>query len=408
VRLRHSNALLLSGAFAAAALALAAQGALAQAARVEATPSDDMRAVYANAPEVAEGKRVAQAQCAACHGMNGIGAAKGIPNIAGQRPAYLYRELQVYQSGGRGENPMSNAVKYLRTDAMYKVAAYYASLDPAQPAAGRKPAPPRPDPVQAGKSASAGCADCHGASGVTETGGTPSLAGLHPKYFASTLHAYKSGARKEDVMADQVKSLGGTAIDDLALYYALQKPARAKTPAAGDAAAGKAAAKACAGCHGDTGVSTSPANPSLAGQDAEYLAAAMHAYKDGSRADDAMKKEVASLDDAAIRNLAAFYAGQEPQAPRIQKPLTTAQWVERCDRCHGLNGNSTDPKIPALAAQREDYLARVLEAYRKGERKSPEMAAMSAVLGEADVENLAAYYSRQKARAVVYVVVPPK
>lgn len=408
MRLRHSNALLLSGAFAAAALALAAQGALAQAARVEATPSDDMRAVYANAPEVAEGKRVAQAQCAACHGMNGIGAAKGIPNIAGQRPAYLYRELQVYQSGGRGENPMSNAVKYLRTDAMYKVAAYYASLDPAQPAAGRKPAPPRPDPVQAGKSASAGCADCHGASGVTETGGTPSLAGLHPKYFASTLHAYKSGARKEDVMADQVKSLGGTAIDDLALYYALQKPARAKTPAAGDAAAGKAAAKACAGCHGDTGVSTSPANPSLAGQDAEYLAAAMHAYKDGSRADDAMKKEVASLDDAAIRNLAAFYAGQEPQAPRIQKPLTTAQWVERCDRCHGLNGNSTDPKIPALAAQREDYLARVLEAYRKGERKSPEMAAMSAVLGEADVENLAAYYSRQKARAVVYVVVPPK
>jgi cytochrome c553 len=155
-------------------------------------------------------------------------------------------------------------------------------------------------------------------------------------------------------------------------------------------------------------VSTSPANPSLAGQDAEYLAAALHAYKDGSRADDAMKKEVGSLDDAAIRNLAAFYAGQEPQAPKIQKPLTTAQWVERCDRCHGLNGNSTDPKVPALAAQREDYLARVLEAYRKGERKSPEMAAMSAVLTEADVESLAAYYSRQKARAVVYVMLPPR
>jgi cytochrome c553 len=408
VRTRRSEALLLAGAFGAAALALAAQGALAQAARVEAAAGDDLRAAYANSAEVAEGKRVAQAQCAACHGMNGIGGAKGIPNIAGQRPAYLYRELQVYQSGGRGENPMSNAVKYLRTDAMYKVAAYYASLDPAQPVVTRKPAPPRPDPVAAGKAASAACVDCHGATGVTETGGTPSLAGLHPKYFAATLHAYKSGARKEDIMADQVKSLSSTAIDDLALYYALQKPARAKTKAAGDAAAGKAGAKACAGCHGDTGVSTSPANPSLAGQDAEYLAAALHAYKDGSRADDAMKKEVGSLDDAAIRNLAAFYAGQEPQAPKIQKPLTTAQWVERCDRCHGLNGNSTDPKVPALAAQREDYLARVLEAYRKGERKSPEMAAMSAVLTEADVESLAAYYSRQKARAVVYVMLPPR
>lgn len=407
MRPRRSDALPLAGAFAAAALALAAQGALAQAARVEATAGEDLRAVYANAAEVAEGRRVAQAQCAGCHGMNGIGAAKGIPTIAAQRPAYLYRELQVYQAGGRGENPMSNAVKYLRQDAMYKVAAYYASLDPAQPAA-TKPRPAKPDPVQAGKAASAACADCHGAAGVTETGGTPSLAALHPKYLAAALHAYKSGERKDDVMADQVKALSGAAIGDLALYYALEKPARAKTPAAGDVAAGKAASKACAGCHGDNGVSASPANPSLAGQDAEYLATALHAYKTGSRADDAMKKEAQSLDDTAIRNLAAFYASQEPQAPKIQRPLSTAQWVERCDRCHGLNGNSTDPRLPALAAQREDYLAKVLEAYRKGERKSPEMAAMSAVLSEADVENLAAYYARQKARAVVYVVLPPK
>ena len=61
-----------------------------------------------------------------------------------------------------------------------------------------------------------------------------------------------------------------------------------------------------------------------------------------------------------------------------------------------------------LAAQRADYLEKVLHAYRKGERKSPEMAAMSDVLTEADVDNLAAHYSRQKARAVVYVTVPSK
>jgi cytochrome c553 len=64
--------------------------------------------------------------------------------------------------------------------------------------------------------------------------------------------------------------------------------------------------------------------------------------------------------------------------------------------------------MPALAGQRVDYLQKVLQAYRTGARKSPQMAAMSDVLTEADVENLAVYYSRQKARAVVYVPLPGK
>jgi len=61
-----------------------------------------------------------------------------------------------------------------------------------------------------------------------------------------------------------------------------------------------------------------------------------------------------------------------------------------------------------LAAQRFDYLEKVLQAYRTGARKSPAMAAMSEVLTEADVENLAAHYARQKARAVVYITLPAK
>jgi cytochrome c553 len=36
------------------------------------------------------------------------------------------------------------------------------------------------------------------------------------------------------------------------------------------------------------------------------------------------------------------------------------------------------------------------------------MAAMSDVLTETDVENLAAHYARQTARAVVYVTLPSK
>jgi cytochrome c553 len=121
-----------------------------------------------------------------------------------------------------------------------------------------------------------------------------------------------------------------------------------------------------------------------------------------------MRALVASLDDPAIKNLAAFYASEQPQQPKVSRPLTTAEWIQRCDRCHGVNGNSTDPRLPALAAQRVDYLEKVLHAYRTGERKSPQMAAMSNVLTPADVENLAAHYALQKARAIVYVTLPPK
>jgi cytochrome c553 len=73
-----------------------------------------------------------------------------------------------------------------------------------------------------------------------------------------------------------------------------------------------------------------------------------------------------------------------------------------------VNGNSTDPRIPMLAGQREDYLRKVLDKYRTGVRRSPEMAAMSEALSEDDVRNLAIYYSRQKARPVVYVPIPTK
>jgi cytochrome c553 len=194
----------------------------------------------------------------------------------------------------------------------------------------------------------------------------------------------------------------------MALYYALQKPARAQTPAAGNPAAGKAAAAPCAGCHGDTGVGGNPATPNLAGQDAQYFAAAVRAYKDGSRHDETMKSLVASLDEPATKDLAAFYANQQPQPTKVRKPLTTAEWAQRCDRCHGVDGNTTDPRMPALAAQRVDYLEKVLHAYRTGERRSPQMAAMSDVLTERDVENLADHYARQKARAVVYVTLPAR
>jgi cytochrome c553 len=155
-------------------------------------------------------------------------------------------------------------------------------------------------------------------------------------------------------------------------------------------------------------VSGNPTIPSLAGQDATYLASALQAYKQGSRSDETMKGLAAALDDGAIKNVSTFYANQEPKQPNVRKPLTAEEWAQRCDRCHGVNGNSADPRLPALAAQRVDYLEKVLQDYRTGARKSPQMAAMSDVLTDQDITNIAAYYAHQKARGVVFMTLPSK
>lgn len=379
--------------------------ALAAAETVRPAVTDDFRAAYATPQDIAEGKRVADTSCTRCHGPNGISGAKGVPHLAGQRAVYLHLELKAYKAGARGKGMMTDAAKFLSEDALIKVAAWYASLDPAQPApaASNKSTPAAPDPASAGKAAAAACAGCHGDTGISQIPGMPSLVGLDPLYLVAAMNAYKSGQRKNDMMKALVAGLGDADINNIAMFYATQKPGRAQTPAAGNKAAGKAAAAACDACHGGAGSGTTP---SLAGQDATYFVAAMGAYKDGSRADPIMKGQASAIGDAAAADIAAWYAGQEPQLPKLARTLSTADWTQRCDRCHGVNGNSTDPRLPALAAQRADYLEWVLKAYRSGARKSPAMTAMSKVLTEADVGMLAAHYARQKGRAVVYVILP--
>ena len=403
---RSSKITLILAATAAAAIAGYCSGALAQSTTIR--PGADLRPLYATPIEIADGKRLADMNCANCHGANGISTKDKVPHLAGQRPAYLYLELKAYQAGNaRNDTAMNNAVKFLSDDALVKVAGYYGSLDPAPVPTGLARST-KPDAVQAGKAVAAGCAGCHGDTGVTQIPGMPSLVGLDTKYLVDAMKAYKSGQRKHDMMKSMLASVPDVAINNVALFYALQPPARAKTPAAGDPAAGKEASASCGGCHGDLGVSGSPATPSLAGQDAQYLVAATLAYKAGTRADETMKGMVAALDEKTIKNLAAYYAAQGPKPPNVRKPLTTEEWTQRCDRCHGLNGTSPDPRLPMLASQRVDYLQKVLHDYRTRARKSTEMAAMSDGLSEDDIENLANHYARQKARAVLFVPLPAK
>jgi cytochrome c553 len=67
-----------------------------------------------------------------------------------------------------------------------------------------------------------------------------------------------------------------------------------------------------------------------------------------------------------------------------------------CQACHGLNGIGLQPIYPNLAGQKEPYMVAQLKAFKSGERKNPIMAPMAMSLSDADIDNVAAYYSSLK------------
>jgi cytochrome c553 len=407
---RQKTLRLLAVVTANAAVASWPAEAIAQSAIV-----DELRPLYASSDDIRDGKELADSTCARCHGAEGVSTTKGVPNLAGQRPSYVYRELKAYQRGDRaggGEAHNVKLMKFFGDEALADLAAYYASLDPASPT--DAPAPNYVDPVAAGKAAAQPCTKCHGENGVSHKAGAPSLVGLHPKYLMETMQAFRSGDRPIDEKnQDMKKALDALTDQDLqhiALYYALQSEnlTRAQTPNEGGAPVAKEDLAPCVKCHGEDGLGDSPITPSLAGQDLTYMLNALRAYKDGTRDDDTMTPRAKKLDDVAVKNLSAYYAGLNPKPVNIPRPLSPDEWAEKCDRCHGLNGNSTRPEVPALAAQRLDYLEAALSAYQSGARKSSAMAAMSSILTPDDIKGLAAHYARQKSRPVVFIAVPSK
>ena len=80
--------------------------------------------------DVAAGKAKAEAVCAACHGANGISIADNIPNLAGQRVAYLEGELRALKAGTRRAPSMNAMAAQLSPADIANVAAYFGSLTP--------------------------------------------------------------------------------------------------------------------------------------------------------------------------------------------------------------------------------------------------------------------------------------
>jgi cytochrome c553 len=172
----------------------------------------------------------------------------------------------------------------------------------------------------------------------------------------------------------------------------------AEAPAAlqpGDRHRGKERSYTCLGCHGiDDYKNAYPTYsvPKLEGQNPEYIAAALHGYRDGDRSHLTMHSEASTLTDQDILDIAVYFAGKPLTAsgkPSGAMPKAAAL----CTSCHGQDGVAVVPVYPSLAGQHEDYLVRALEEYQKGGRKNPVMTTFAANLTDEDKDMIARYFS---------------
>jgi len=186
----------------------------------------------------------------------------------------------------------------------------------------------------------------------------------------------------------------------------VQEPVRTATAGEGNADLGRELSEPCASCHGSDGNASGAEMPTLAGQDARYFIKATNAYISGKRKHAKMFAAVENLSESEISDLATFYALQEPVRRNVRTPLTSAQWIDRCERCHGIDGNSTDPRFPVLAGQDPAYLANSLQAYAGTTRNNSAMHAMSEPLSESDIARIVEYYSTREPKSVVYLQIP--
>lgn len=174
------------------------------------------------AADAAHGQQIS-AGCAGCHGAEGITANPLWPNLAGQLPTYLYKQLRDYKDGTRRNTMMQGLVAGFSDQDMMDVAAFYAQQS--KPPANGDGSDAAKGLVGKGDGARLipSCDSCHGGKGEGKFVEVPALAGTPPGYFVQTMGAYKTGARANDVysvMRSIAKKLTDAEIKALGDYYA--------------------------------------------------------------------------------------------------------------------------------------------------------------------------------------------
>lgn len=173
---------------------------------------------------IGRGATLAQ-QCAICHGPTGVSRADS-PNLAGQYPAAIFKQLKDFKSGARSNAVMSPFAVHLSDQDMVDLAAYYHYLPrlPAYHPAQQLPAPRiviNGAPIRG----IAPCGSCHGA--LDNKAGSPWLEGQSAVYMKAQLHAFAGAARRNDIsqqMRNIARAMTDEEIEQAAEYYASQPP----------------------------------------------------------------------------------------------------------------------------------------------------------------------------------------
>lgn len=180
-------------------------------------------------------------------------------------------------------------------------------------------APAKPDLAKGEAQFTAVCAACHGADGNSGIPANPKLAQQHPEYLAKQLQEFKSGKRANAVMSGFAGALNDEDMKNIAAWLAAQK---AKPGFAKDkdlVALGERIYRggipdrqiaACAGCHSPNGAGIPAQYPRLAGQHADYTAAQLATFRDGSRKNSPQMAQVAAkMNDREVKAVADYIAG---------------------------------------------------------------------------------------------------
>jgi cytochrome c553 len=184
-----------------------------------------------------QGKEKADAErCIECHGQLGQGSEH--PNsteakfakLAGQKQAYIVKQVQDFRSGLRKHDQMAIVARNLSDEDLVDIAAWFSSLPPMKGEGG--------DLHEAGKElyeqgdAARGiqaCITCHGPRGLAQGGlpTAPRLAGQEWRYLDTQLRAWREGSRKnstDGVMSLVSRSLSDREIETISDYLAGQAP----------------------------------------------------------------------------------------------------------------------------------------------------------------------------------------
>lgn len=158
-------------------------------------------------------------KCIACHGQKGVSSNDAWPNLAGQKQAYLVKEITAFRDGVRSNALMSPMVEGLNDNEILALAEHFSSQVNTTKTDGKENI--------AGKHVRARCVSCHGMTGFTVNDLWPNLAGQKAGYLKNQLSAFKEGKRKSPIMEVIAKELTTQQINDVAQYFS-QQPANLK------------------------------------------------------------------------------------------------------------------------------------------------------------------------------------